>query len=158
MAPIEACRFRDTKSNTLVRYTFDADARDQDDRGPVSLNRELEPITNISANVQSLAPEPRHGAIIYQYTAKDGGEVRYQYDPGSRNGKDYVVGIYRTPENWQSLREEDLSFPERSRFERQDSTFGAQEGLFKRRDSGVGEDGPNITTTSDGLRNSDNML
>jgi hypothetical protein len=124
MPAMEIYRFSDAQGN-IIRYLFDPEQRDEAGEGPVSLERiveipegqpsptfELDSAYFINAKDGSASLErvtPKSGTELYRYKAKDGGDVRYYYDVGSVNGKNYVVAIHRPPENWQRLRSENLA-------------------------------------------------
>jgi len=81
----------------------------------------------------SAATEPKPGTEFFCYMARDGAEVRYQFDPTARNGKSYVTAIHRPPENWQTLREEDLAVDDEEKLRRRfDEHVNEKIGLRKR--------------------------
>lgn len=145
MTPIPIAQFADSSSQNIISYNFDPDLRDEDGQGPVCLERISRPIDPNDV-LTTLYPEPKTGEEFFRYTAEDGGDVRYQYDLGSRNGKDYVVAIHRTPENWKRLMDENLGVKggakewERRYQERVHGQEGRGMGFgqtgIKRRDSG----------------------
>jgi hypothetical protein len=106
MEPARIYRFIDPDQN-IITYNFDPSLRDEDGEGVVTLER-LSRKAEPEDEDDVFFAEPKPGQEFYRYEAEDGGDVRYQYDPGSRNGKDYVVAIHRTPENWRRLVVENL--------------------------------------------------
>jgi hypothetical protein len=106
MAPIEVFRYADPTSGNIIIYDFDPEIRDEEGRGVVSLAKSSHTPDSIAES--PLSPAPKQGQEFYSYEAEDGADVRYQYDEGSRNGKDYVVAVHRVPENWTRLVEENL--------------------------------------------------
>jgi hypothetical protein len=142
MAPTTIYSFIDPFQN-IITYNFDPELRDEDGDGAVTLERISRKAEPQDQSIP-LHPEPEAGEEFYRYTAEDGGDVRYQYDPGSRNGKDYVVAIHRTPENWGRLLKEDLSVrgvkrkaSGKGKNSRGDWTMPKENMDSKRRDSGV---------------------
>ncbi|PVH94269.1 hypothetical protein DM02DRAFT_633865 [Periconia macrospinosa] len=100
--------YTDSHHNT-ISYLFNPSKRESDGSGPVVLERVTLPYQeDPSSPPPPAANEPKPGTILLRYIARDGGDVRYIYDPTASNGKQYVVAIHREPGNWQRLREEDL--------------------------------------------------
>lgn len=106
MAPIEVFRYADPTSGNIIIYDFDPEIREEEGRGVVSLAKSSHTPDSIAD--APLSPAPKQGQEFYSYEAEDGADVRYQYDEGSRNGKNYVVAVHRVPENWARLVEENL--------------------------------------------------
>jgi hypothetical protein len=135
-------QFADADQN-IITYNFDPELRDENGDGPVALERISRKAEPQDASIL-LYPEPKMGDEFYWYRAEAGGDVRYQYDPGSRNGKDYVVAIHRTPENWKRLVEENFGvkgMKQRStgagKREHVDENMKSETPEEKRRDSGI---------------------
>ncbi|KAF2278710.1 uncharacterized protein EI97DRAFT_440239 [Westerdykella ornata] len=110
MVPQPIYRFIDSSRN-VIEYDFDPSLRSENGDGPISLERKSRRATHSDLS-SLLYPEPKAGDELFRYIAQDGAEVSYQYDPGSTNGKDYVVVVVRTPENWRKMmrREENLAY------------------------------------------------
>lgn len=142
MSSFEVYTFHDHHNNT-IRYLFNPSKRlnSTDESGPALLDQVIEtfdpeldtlPITQI--------PEPKVGAEMFAYRARDGADVRYQFDPTAQNGKQYVVAIHREPSNWSTLREEDLTVDNEEELRRW-YVGSEQSGMAaKRRDSGADVD------------------
>ena len=141
MAAFEVYTFHDTHNNT-IRYLFNPTKRlNNRDDGPALLDQVIETFDPELDTVPSTSiPEPKAGTEIFRYQARDGADVRYQFDPTAQNGKQYVVAIHREPRNWETLREEDLSVEDEEalRRERDESLVGGDHK--KRRDSVIDVD------------------
>ncbi|KAF2649652.1 hypothetical protein K491DRAFT_697936 [Lophiostoma macrostomum CBS 122681] len=150
MTALEVFRFHDSSNNT-IKYFFNPSKRVDEGEGyygPAILDQfiqtfdpELDTLPIISL------PEPKPGTEVFRYMAKDGADVRFQYDPTARNGKSYVVAIHRDPENWQRVKlggEEDLSVGNedelRMVYEGSEEMEEVQRTPTKRRDSLLGDD------------------
>lgn len=110
MAAFEVFSFHDANNNT-IKYFFNPSKRlDNKDEGPARLDQVIETFDpELDTAPVSPIPEPKAGTEMLRYRARDGADVRYQFDPTAQNGKQYVVAIHREPMNWQSLSEEDLA-------------------------------------------------
>ncbi|KAF2743454.1 hypothetical protein M011DRAFT_471396 [Sporormia fimetaria CBS 119925] len=120
----------------IITYHFWPTIREEGGDGPVCLERTSRARTPSDTDL-ILKPEPKNGDILYEYLSRDGAIIRYEFDKGSRNGKDYVIAVHREPENWTRLRKEDLGFKDHV------VGFGGDPPLRKvekRRDSKVDED------------------
>lgn len=139
MSSFEVYTFHDRHNNT-IRYLFNPSKRlnNSDESGPALLDQvtetfdpELDPVPSTQI------PEPKAGTELFTYRARDGADVRYQFDPTAQNGKQYVVAIHREPNNWSTLREEDLAVDNEEELRR---LYGEEtlSGVgAKRRDSGA---------------------
>lgn len=141
MAAFEVYTFHDLHHNT-IRYLFNPAKRlNNRDDGPALLDQVIETFDPELDTVPStVVPEPKAGTEIFRYRARDGADVRYQFDPTAQNGKQYVVAIHREPRNWETLREEDLSVDNEEALRRgyEESLAGSE--YFKRRDSAIDVD------------------
>lgn len=110
MSSFEVYVFNDRHNNT-IRYHFNPCKRlNNSDKGPALLDQMTETFDpELDALPSSPIPEPKAGTELFCYRARDGADVRYQFDPTAQNGKQYVVAIHREPSNWSMLREEDLT-------------------------------------------------
>ena len=141
MSAFEVYQFHDSRNNT-IKYLFNPNKRDNDGEGPVILDQLIETFDDEKISSTTIS-EPKPGTILFQYMARDGGDVRYLFDPTARNGRQYVVAIHRPPENWKTMREEDLAVEDeaglRRQLEERDNSIEAHwrtEGR-KRRDSAL---------------------
>lgn len=145
-------------SKDIITYSFDPSLRDEDGDGIVTLERISRPAE--PADIKKILPaEPRPGHEFFGYPAEDGGEVRYQYDPGSRNGKDYVAAVHREPNNWMRLKREKLGVKKgwletqpfamaaqnAAQTASDQQTMGKEEKRQARRDSAFGNPNPTAT-------------
>ncbi|KAJ4287287.1 hypothetical protein N0V90_012685 [Kalmusia sp. IMI 367209] len=135
MSAFEVFSFHDTHNNT-IRYLFNPSKRlNNSDEGPALLDQVIETFDpELDAAPSPAIPEPKAGTELFQYRARDGADVRYQFDPTAVNGKQYVVAIHREPANWGNLREEDLGVEDESELRRSFEERDGKMGL-KRRDS-----------------------
>ncbi|KAF2636556.1 hypothetical protein P280DRAFT_473099 [Massarina eburnea CBS 473.64] len=139
MAAFEVYRFHDSYNNT-IKYLFNPSKRQttkdsEEPFGPVVLDEVIETFDPEFDEVPSTPiTEPTPGTEFFRYTARDGADVRYQYDRTARNGKNYIIAIHRDPENWKTLSQEDLAVDDeevlRRRFDWTTETTG-----LKRKDS-----------------------
>lgn len=143
MAAFEVFSFHDANKNT-IKYLLNPSKRlNNRDEGPALLDQVIETFDpELDTTPAFLVSEPKAGTEICRYTARDGADVRYQFDPTAQNGKQYVVAIHREPMNWQSLREEDLAVDNeqalRMSFEESlDGNFSESTTSPKRRDSAM---------------------
>jgi hypothetical protein len=151
MAAFEVFRFHDSSNNT-IKYLFNPSKRVEESEGyygPAMLDQVIQTFDpELDTLSQFSLPEPKPGTEMFRYMAKDGADVRFQYDPTARNGKSYVVAIHRDPENWQKVRlggEEDLSVENeeelRRVYEISEDMEEMQKTPMKRRDSLLEEEG-----------------
>ncbi|CAI6337190.1 unnamed protein product [Periconia digitata] len=134
MASYTAYTFTTPSKNT-IKYLFNPSKREAEGEGPVVLDQLIETYDSDSDSDIPTSPtpseEPKPGTVLLRYVARDGGDVRYIYDPTARNGKQYVVAIHREPENWQRLKEEDLGVADEHRlgrmYERYDGGLAGEE-------------------------------
>jgi hypothetical protein len=151
MAAFEVFRFHDSSNNT-IKYLFSPSKRVEEGEGyygPAMLDQVIQTFDpELDTLPQFSLPEPKPGTEMFRYMAKDGADVRFQYDPTARNGKSYVVAIHRDPENWQKVRlggEEDLSVENeeelRRVYEISEDMEDMQRTPMKRRDSLLEEEG-----------------
>ncbi|KAF2442587.1 hypothetical protein P171DRAFT_434060 [Karstenula rhodostoma CBS 690.94] len=143
MAAFEVFSFHDANNNT-IKYLFNPSKRlNNSDEGPALLDQVIETFDpELDTAPSSPILEPKAGTEMFKYRARDGADVRYQYDLTAQNGKQYVVAIHREPMNWQSLREEDLAVDNeqelRSVFEESPTTNSLKKtARLERRDSAM---------------------
>ncbi|KAF1963060.1 hypothetical protein CC80DRAFT_487472, partial [Byssothecium circinans] len=141
MATFEVYRFHDPSLNT-IKYLFNPNHRQTTSEGepigPIPLEQAIETFDPELDEAPSIPiAEPKPGTEIFRYQARDGADVRYQYDRTACNGKNYVVAIHREPENWRGLREEDLAVGDEPGLRRWFEERRQEGGLrgMKRRDS-----------------------
>ncbi|KAL1603628.1 hypothetical protein SLS60_005216 [Paraconiothyrium brasiliense] len=146
MSAFEVYQFHDANNNT-IKYLFNPSKRlNNSDEGPVLLDQVIETFDpEFDTAPSSAIPEPKAGTRMFEYKARDGAYVGYQYDPTAQNGKQYVVAIHREPMNWQSLREEDLAVENEEELIRSLEVRPTVNGLTKtpsieRRDSAMDDD------------------
>jgi hypothetical protein len=139
MLPIEIYSFINGDGN-ITKYVFNPSKLENEGEGPVPLERLIEtPLDDEIAGPTTSSRQPEDGVEFFRYLAKDGADVRYQFDKGSRNNKGYVVAIHRDPENWGKLRQEDLAVANEEEIERRYLAGGV--ARIKRRDSVLGTEG-----------------
>ncbi|KAJ4345386.1 uncharacterized protein N0V89_011516 [Didymosphaeria variabile] len=143
MSAFEVYQFHDSNNNT-IKYLFNPSKRlNNSDEGPVLLDQVIETFDPEFDTAPSYTiPEPRPGTRMFEYKARDGAYVGYQFDPTAQNGKQYVVAVHREPMNWQSLSEEDLAVENeeelRRNFEKRAPRNGQKKtSFFERRDSAM---------------------
>ena len=138
MSAFEVYSFHDSHNNT-IKYLFNPSKRlNHGDEGPALLDQVIETFDpELDTVPPSPIPEPKAGTEMFGYRARDGAEVRYQFDPTAQNGKQYVVAIHREPGNWSTLREEDLAVDNETELRRLfEERTGGKKGL-ERRDSAM---------------------
>jgi hypothetical protein len=139
MSSFEVYTFHDRHNNT-IRYLFNPSRRlnNSDESGPALLDQVTETFDPELDHLPSTQiPEPKAGAELFTYRARDGADVRYQFDPTAQNGKQYVVAIHREPSNWSTLREEDLAVDNEEELRRLYGEGPLSGMSAKRRDSGA---------------------
>lgn len=138
MSAFEVFSFHDSHNNT-IRYLFNPSKRlNNSDDGPALLDHVTETFDpELDILPATRIPEPKAGSELFRYRARDGADVRYQFDPTAQNGKQYVVAIHREPSNWSTLREEDLTVDNEEDLRRLygENSMGGRDS--KRRDSGM---------------------
>ena len=107
MTSFEVFRYHDHNNNT-IKYLFNPSKRVEEGEGLYG-TAILEKVTEIFDLDPDTLPlvhlaEPKPGTELFRYTAKDGADVRFQFDPTARNGMEYVTAIHRDPENWTRVR------------------------------------------------------
>lgn len=140
MASFEVFHFQDTNHNT-IRYLFNPAKKQDDTANPIPLDQLIETFdAELDGPPTSPGiPEPKAGTEFFSYKARDGAEVRYQFDPAARNGKQYVVAIHREPDNWRMLQAEDFAVEDEMELRRRYEQREGEEVVMKRRDSVNGE-------------------
>lgn len=138
MSAFEVFSFHDSHNNT-IRYLFNPSKRlNNSDDGPALLDHVTETFDpELDTLPATRIPEPKAGSELFRYRARDGAEVRYQFDPTAQNGKQYVVAIHREPSNWSTLREEDLTVDNEEELRRLYGDISMDGRDSKRRDSGM---------------------
>lgn len=138
MSAFEIYAFNDRHNNT-IRYLFNPSKRlNNSEYGPALLDQVIETFDpELDTLPPRQIPEPKAGTELFRYRARDGADVRYQFDPTAQNGKQYVVAIHRPPENWGTLREEDLTVDNEEELRRMYEYLPNGAMGPKRRDSGL---------------------
>lgn len=138
MSSFEVYTFHDPHNNT-IRYLFNPSKRlNNSEHGPALLDQLIETFDPELDSLPSIRlPEPKAGSELFRYRARDGADVRYQFDPTAQNGKQYVVAIHREPSNWSTVREEDLTVDNEEELRTLYAGSSTDDIGLKRRDSGT---------------------
>lgn len=141
MSAFEVFNFHDRHKNT-IRYLFNPSKRlNNSEEGPALLDQVTETFDpEFDTPPTTQIPEPKAGTELLLYRARDGADVRYQFDPTAQNGKQYVVAIHREPNNWSTLREEDLAVGNEEELRRKYDEISVTDKGARRRDSAMDVD------------------